>query len=295
MRRAETLSLSSDAAQHKRGERLVEALSRIGNEKLFKVLTERHLQGAHSESVEAAEFLRRAGVRAANYLIDRLAEEDDRGNRAQLVSLLKEMGRGTSLPFTARLRDTRWFLVRNVVHILGEIGDVSVVPALREIGKHSDVRVRKELVRTFMRLGTPECEDLIIESLVDLDRGVQVAAVSAMSVLKGPRSAGIILDIIRKTGPFAGVDPEVREEAVLSSGRMGLEDAVDPLSLILTRKGFIGYAEPAEMRVAAVQALGAIGGDAAIEVLRETAQKDARREVRDVAIEVLNARGVAAT
>jgi HEAT repeat protein len=294
MRRAESLAGSGDPAVRDRGERLSAALSRVGNDKLFKELTDRHLGGTDMVSVEAAEILKRAGGRAASFLIDRLAEEEDRGHRARLVNLLKEMNRSSSLPFTARLKDPRWYLVRNVVHILGEIGDASAMPALRETARHEDPRVRKELVRTFMRLGTPECEDHIVESVLDLDRSVQVAAVNSLSVLRGKRSAGIILDIIRRAPPYAGVDPEVREEAIHASGRMGLGEAVDLLVEIVTRKGFIGYAEPSDTRVAAVQALAAIGGDAALEILRELAKSDGKREVREAAQAALGSFGVGA-
>ena len=293
-RRAEALASSADASVRDRGERLCQALSRVGNEKLFKDLTDRHLEGTDSASVEAAEVLKRAGTRAANYLIDRLAEEEDRSNRARLVTLLKDMNRSSSQPFTARLADSRWYLVRNVVHILGEIGDASVIPALKEIVRHGDPRVRKELVRTFMRLGTAEAEDLIIEALADPDRAVQAAAVNALSGLHGRRSEGIVLEILRKAGPYADVDPEVRQEAIAVSGRIGLREAVGSLVDIVTRKGFLGYAEPTEMRVAAIQALGVIGDEAGLGAVRAAARGDGKREVRESAATALAARGIQA-
>lgn len=295
MRRAEGFTSSGDPLVRERGDRLCDALSRVGNEKLFKILTDKHLEGSDSGSMEAAEILKRGGARSANYLIDRLAEEDDRGSRARLVTLLKEMGRGSSLPFTARLADTRWFLVRNVVHILGEIGDTSVVPSLREVMKHPDARVRKELVRTLMRLSGTECEGLIIDAIADPDRGVQETAVSSLSVLRGERSEGIILDIVKKAGPYAGVDTDVRAEAIASAGRMGLKEAIQPLIEILTKKAFIGFAESATLRIAAVQALGALGGDLVIETLRTVAQTEGKREVREAALAVLNTHGIEAT
>jgi HEAT repeat protein len=295
MRRAEGFGASTDPMVRERGERLCDALSRVGNEKLFRVLTDRHLEGTDSGSVEAAEIMKRGGSRSANYLIDRLAEEDDRGNRARLVALLKEMGRGSSLPFTARLADPRWFLVRNVVHILGEIGDTAVVPALRDVAKHPDARVRKELVRTLMRLGSPDCESMIIESLGDADRGVQEAAVSSLSVLRGERSEGIILGILTKAAPYGSLDSGVREEAVASAGRMGMQPAIQPLIDMLTKKAFIGHAEPTSVRIAAVQALGALGGDLALETLRAVAQSESKREVREAALAALGTRGMEAT
>lgn len=283
MRRAETLAATADRTVAERGEGLCQALARVGNEKLFKEMTDRYLAGTDSTATESAEILKRAGARAANYLIDRLADEEDRGNRARLVSLLKDMNRSSYVPFTARLKDPRWFLVRNVVHILGELGDAAALPALKEIARHEDPRVRKELVRTYTRFGTQECEDLIVEAVLDVDRAVQVAAVNALSILRGRRSAGVVLEVIRRAGPYASVDAEVREEAVAAAGRMELRESVELLVEIVTRKGFLGFAESTTIRQQAVQALGLIGGDAAIGTLKEVAKSEGKREVRDAA------------
>ncbi len=291
MRRADELGASSDPATQERAGRLGLALGRIGNAKVFKDLTDQHLRGEGKSALEAAEVLRRTGTRAVDYLVDRLAEEEDRGNRARLVSLLKEMERSSIQAFTARLEDPRWFLVRNVVHILGELGDLEALPALKQVGKHPDPRVRKEAVRSFMRLGGPECEDQIVASITDRDRSVQVAAVNALSVLRGRRSEGIVLDILRRTGGYADLDPEVRLEAVGAAGRMGLTSAVEPLAAVVLRKGLLGHAEPLEMRLAAVHALGSIEGDEALEALRTAARTDSKREVREAAGKLVAARG----
>jgi HEAT repeat protein len=292
MRRAEALAATADRAVAERGEALCQALARVGNEKLFKEMTDRYLGGTDSTAMESAEILKRAGARAANYLIDRLADEEDRANRARLVSLLKDMNRSSYLPFTARLKDPRWFLVRNVVHILGELGDGAALPSLKEISRHEDPRVRKELVRTYTRFGTQECEDLIVEAVHDFDRAVQIAAVNALSILRGRRSAGVVLEIVRRAGPYASVDAEVREEAVAAAGRMELSEAVDPLVEIITRKGFIGFAESTTIRQQAVQALGLIGGDTAARTLKEVAKSDGKREVRDAARTAISSLGL---
>lgn len=290
MRKADELAGSESAATREKGQRLCEAFGRVGNDKLFKELADQHLRETGKASLEAAEVMKRAGSRAINYLIDRLADEEDRGTRARLVSLLKEMEQAGSPAFTARLKDPRWFLVRNVVHILGEVGDPSVLGELSEVGKHPDARVRKELVRAYMRIGGDRCEELILGMLADADRSIRVAAVNALPATKGRLAAGVVLDLLRKAPGHANADPEVRLEAAHAAGRMGLEAAVGPLIEVISKKGLLGYAEPAEMRLAAVQALGAIGTDESLEALRSVALADGKREVREAAEGILIAR-----
>jgi HEAT repeat protein len=283
MCRADEMAASPAEGVRERGERLKEALSRVGSEKLFEELADRHLGGDDAVALEAAAILRHAGLRAVNYLIDRLAVEEDRGHRADLVRLLKEMDRSATRAFTDRLRDPRWFLVRNVLHILGELGDPAVLPALKEIAAHEDPRVRKELVKTAMRLGGPDGERLVMDATSDQDRTVQLAAMKSLSGLRGGASADLAIDLATRVSTLGGSDAEMRREAVMALGRRRVAGAVGPLVGILRRKALIGYAEPTELRVAAAQALGMIGGGQALEALAAAAREDSRKEVREAA------------
>jgi len=287
MRKAEQLSGSKVPAHKERGERLAEALERAGNDKIFKTLTEMLLGGNDQSSMEAAEILKRGGARSSNYLIERLAEEENRSHRARLVMLLKEMGKGSSMSFASRLEDPRWFLVRNVVGILGDIGDVAILPQLRRVAAHGDPRVRREVVRTLMRFGTSECEEMIIAAIADDDRGVQITAVNALASLKGPRALGVLIDLARKTGPFENAPVEVRQEGIVGLGRLGAREAIPILTAIVSKKGFLGHAEPTELRASAARALGSMPTPETTALLKELAQKDPRQPVREAAQEAL--------
>ncbi len=288
MRKADEMASAPAADLRERGERLRGALSRAGNEKLFSQLADRHLGGDDGAALEAAEILKRSGPRAVDYLIERLAIEEDRGRRADLVRLLKEMNRSVSRTFVERLEDPRWFLVRNVIHILGELGDPAVLPSLRRAARHDDPRVRKEVVKTAVRLGGPDGEDLVVLACADPDRSVQVAAANSLSGLRGRETAALILDLIGRAGIGASADGEVRQEAIAAAGRRKMAEAVRPLCEMLRKKGLLGYAESTELRVAAARALGAIGGDEAVEALRAASREDARYDVRAVAVAALN-------
>jgi HEAT repeat protein len=293
MRKAERLGDSSASMVKARGGRLAEALARAGSDKVFKRLTDLLLNGSDQATLEAAEILKRGGNRSATFLIERLAEEENRSHRARLVMLLKDMGKGSSSPFVSRLDDSRWFLVRNVVGILGDIGDPGVLPELKSVAAHGDPRVRREVVRTFARFGTAECEELIVAAVADEDRGVQITAVNALATLKGRRSLSALADVAKKAGPFEEISAEVRQEAIASLGKVGAPEAVHVLREIITRRGFLGPTEPTEVRVAAAKALGALRAPEALALLKELSEKDPRQAVRDAAREALAGRASA--
>ncbi|HET6373153.1 MAG TPA: HEAT repeat domain-containing protein, partial [Candidatus Polarisedimenticolia bacterium] len=288
MRKSERLAASGAPAARRGGEKLSEALARAGSEKMFKKLTEMLLEGSDQSSMQAAEILKRGGDRTAHYLIERLAEEENRSHRARLVALLKEMGKGTSRPFIARLEDARWFLVRNVVGILGDIGDPAVLPDLARVASHNDPRVRREVIRTVTRFGGAESEELVVSALQDEDRGVQMTAVNALATLKTKRSIGVLASLARKSGSYQNAPAEVRQEALICLGRLGTPEAFPILKEILTRKGFLGHSEPTETRVSAAKALGSVATAEARTLLSELAAKDSRQAVREAAKEALH-------
>lgn len=285
--RALALMVRADALKDPR---LTESLERVGNDKTFERLTDLFLTGEDRAPVDAAELLRRCGSRAATYLIERLAQEESRPQRARLVGLLKEMGGGSPEPFLARLDDPRWFLVRNVVAILGDIGDQAIAGRLGRVAAHPEPRVRQEVISTWRRLGTPEAADRIIKALEDSDAGVQRSAVEALALLGGVRAVQTLERIASREAPYADAPAEVRLEAVLSLGRIGGAKAFEILHGILTRRSLLGPSEVVEVRTAAARALGALGTPKALSLLTEMSRKDPRRIVRDTAQEILKQR-----
>lgn len=287
MRQAERLSTSSSSTLRERGEKLVEDFSRIGDDESLGSLTEVALESGDEARQKALDILKRTG---AGYLIERLASEQSRSHRARLVMLVKEITRGCPSVILPYLADRRWFLVRNLVAILGDIGEVSTLPHLEKVATHADSKVRREVVRSLMRLGTPACEDVIVRALADEDPTVQIAAVNALATLKSRRALGVLTEVSKRSRTYEEVTSEVRQEAILTLGRLGMEEVFPILADILSRKGFLGYTESREMRVAAAKALGGLHTPEAIALLEELADHDPRQLVREAAMEGLQQR-----
>ncbi|MGZ4109978.1 MAG: hypothetical protein ACXVP7_09875, partial [Actinomycetota bacterium] len=58
------------------------------------------------------------GESAVDVLFEALAEELDRGRRAALLGLLRQIAPGRAEPVVRRLQDPRWYVVRNAVNVL---------------------------------------------------------------------------------------------------------------------------------------------------------------------------------
>jgi HEAT repeat protein len=280
LNQAERLRNSPNPSLKERGEKLFEAFSRLGEEDSLASVIELALEGRPEERQSAREILAKTG---AGHLIERLATEQSRSHRAQLVMLLKEIGKTSPGILLPHLADSRWFLVRNLVTILGDIGNAGTVPHLEKAATHADPKVRREAIRSLMRLGTTACEDVIVRALDDEDSAVQIAAVTALASLKSRRALKVLLEVAKGSGKDEAISPDVRLETILALGRLGVAELVPVLAEILSRKAFLGYTESKEMRVAAAKALGGIHTAEATELLEDIADHDPRQGVREAA------------
>ncbi len=122
--------------------------------------------------------IRAMGIAAAKPLIEVLAESRSRTTRRAILDRLPALGEDVGPLVEARLRDTRWFVVRNMLEVLRESGATHTIrPAVRFL-QHKDARVRREAL--LLLTGTPStAEEAIVTALQDVDREVLRTALQA--------------------------------------------------------------------------------------------------------------------
>ena len=185
-----------------------------------------------------------------------MADERDRQVRARMCQVLAKVGPSIVPTLVEGLGDPRWFLVRNLVHVLGKIGDEAAFAPVVTLLGHSHLRVRIEAVR-------------------------------ALALIAPARAASPILPLSRD------VDPEVRLEAMRALGALRRDEAVPVLRDVAA--GAAGMADVA-LREEAVDALAAIGSAGSCEALASLARrhvwpwKRTERRLREIAAAALAAR-----
>ena len=92
--------------------------------------------------LEFVALARELGEPAVDWLNLVLAELQDKRHRKQITEAIADLCRGNPERLAPWISDPRWFVVRNVVQILGSIGGPGVVGLLRSPSRHSDIRVR---------------------------------------------------------------------------------------------------------------------------------------------------------
>jgi len=155
------------------------------------------------------------GTAAASPLLDALAAAESRGARRGLLAQLAKMGAEIGPVVVARLDDSRWYVTRNLLALLEELGappaGFSAAPYMR----HADARVRWQAVKLQLKLPA-ERDDALIAGLRDQDPRTLRLALSLAVALQAFPDAAVPLLVNRATDRMLAGD--LRALAVRSLG-----------------------------------------------------------------------------
>lgn len=223
------------------------------------------------------------GESLALRLMAALAEENDASLRRVLSDTLVRMGT-TALPAVLPyLNDERWYVIRNVVGILGDIRDQSVVERLPPHLHHHDLRVRRETIRALTRIGGDAAVQILLGALHGNDADLRRQAMLSLGAMKHPAAIDPLEKIILAPD-FTLKHVDVKKDAIRTLGEIGLVDALPVLIEIVRRRRFFFSSRYNELRAAAVASLGEIGGAEAQAVV-DAAINDAAPNVVRAAVQ----------
>jgi hypothetical protein len=172
------------------------------------------------------------GEAAAAPLLDVLATAESRGTRRGLLAQLAKMGPAIGPTVVTRLEDPRWYVIRNLLTLLEEIGAPLAFSAARFM-RHADARVRLQAVKLQLKL--PEGRDeALVAGLADQDpRTLRLALGLAIAVERCP-DAAVPLLVGRATDRSLATD--LRVLAIRALGHTAVPAALETL-LQLTSAG----------------------------------------------------------
>lgn len=266
-------------------------LARLGNpERMEKVLSLMFLIDRDSAAREVHPFLVMLGATAARYLAQRLAEEQDRTKRGRLLEALKAMGNAAVGPLQESLEAPEWFVVRNALNVLGEIGGPGLAGELGKVLRHSDPRVVRAAISALWKLGGRQAETLITAQLRHPDPDTQMEALFCLGELKAKNSALAIAELTKPPKLLqSGPTQKVRERSIEILGHLGTPFALDIFAELIKRKGLFGGAtEPFEIRAATARGLMAFGTPEALGILKKTVADEPKGAERRALESILN-------
>lgn len=209
---------------------------------------------------------------------------DQMKTRRLFCDALAILARDNIGPLFQKLEDDNWYVVRNIVYVLGKIGNPKSVQHLKKIQNHPEQRVRKEIVHALKEIKSEEAKEFLIHFLADSDDGVRIMALKNLAALGYQKAVPAILDAI-SSDLFESREVYEKKEFFDVLGRLGSGDILPYLKeLLMKRTRLFGKSKVEEHRVYAALALKRMGTPEAMEILREgraSSDKGIRRICED--------------
>ena len=267
------------------GKIIVEAGEEVRIERIGKVLEREEVLLEH-----VSAYLSLLQKNAIKPLIKLLGELKNSKVRRVFCDALSEIGKNHIELFTPFIEDRRWYLVRNIVYILGRIGKEQAFPYVQKAFNHEENRVRREAVQGLGLIGGPKAIGLLVRALTDND--VRIRCMAAINLGKVGKKTGLIplLEVVQ-TKDFYKREPVEIKAFFNAIGMVGSNEAVPVLQQLLERKSWFGRGKSDEIHIGAANTLAVIGTPEARAILEEG--KNSKDEsIREACTQALKSQSV---
>jgi HEAT repeat protein len=224
------------------------------------------------------------GEDAMRYLVAALGQEKDRHWRGRLLELLRGAGPVAAGPLREALDSPAWYLARNALNLLADVGDRSSVEAMAPHLKHADPRVRMAAVRAHWKLLGADSGPVLAALLPEADGETRMEILFGLGQARAAGAAPAVLELAldRRAGE------KLRLRALDTLPLLGGAPPVAALvELLQKKKGLFSGSEPFEIRLAAARSLKGIGSPEARWALQKAIEQEPKGRERDALEQIL--------
>jgi HEAT repeat protein len=191
------------------------------------------------DTINLVEYLKHLPWAAIDPLITGLGELNEYKTRQAICDVLRIQGQDHIELLARGLEDEKWYVVRNVVTILGDMNNPKTINYLKRTIRHPDYRVRYETLKAVARIQAEESADFMILALSDPDSKIQQASLKLLVEKKCKRAVMAIENIIKDKG-FKNKQPEQMREIIEAYAELGQAKAFPYIKSLLSKKILFG-------------------------------------------------------
>jgi HEAT repeat protein len=266
----------------------LDAVSTVASPEVLDNLADILREGDIQTITEVAEILIKFEDKSVQPLIQVLKDSEDLLVRRVTFEALENIGKDAILTLINDLEKYNpWHMYRNIISILAEIGNRSIIQSLARFIKHQNPEVRRETIKALAKIHTSET----ISLLIDADEKVQKEACIGLGRMRDVSTVPVLVDVIKPPRSFSRQrrrSNSVKASALWALGEIGDYSTIPYCRVILQKRSwlpFLGRSKD-DLRAAAALALGSIGSDECRELLQQY-NDDTSEKVRRAVLEAL--------
>ena len=243
--------------------------------------------GAVAEFIALAHEL---GDQALDWLTLTLSESQARMTRQLVAEAIAVRAQDDPIRLAPWLSDPRWYVVRNVVHILGWIGGPAVVPMLQSALRTHDPRVTTEVVKALQGIELRIARPVLIKALDGAETKLFCQVLQQLSQARDPAAARYVTAYLAQE-KFLQRPAEERRAIYAAIASTGGDEVVPELEAALNGGNWFDRDQEVH-RHAVARCLAKIGTPRALAAL-EAGARSRRAPVRQACVAANQSRAAA--
>jgi len=266
------LSEQIDPLKKKKAERTRQVVDGAGEEEKIKKISQILNEKEITDFSSFKEYLFSLNWSSIPPIIHLLRDLKHFPARRMVCEVLTEKGKDHLELLEEGIFDQRWYVVRNVVSVLGAIGSEKGVKFLKQIIRHPDLRVRREVVNSLFKIPGPKAGALLVSSLEDKDMRIRILASRGLAQRKEKEALPALMNIL-KDDQFKDKTPEEKKNVLESFATVAEEEAIPFLVKMVNKRSWLKRDKHNETRIFAIGALGTLDSPEAKETLHQLSKK----------------------
>ena len=262
----------ADSVRNEKAQRAAGVIDKAGDpenlKKMSQVLNDREI----IELSSAKAFLSSLNWNSIPTVIRMLRDLKSFPARKMVCEVLTEKAKDHLELLGEGMSDPNWYVVRNVASIIGTIGSGEGVRLLRQIVKHRDRRVRKEVVASLIKIPANQAGNLLVSFLEDEDKGIRILTSRGLAQRK-EQEALLVLENVISDDQFKYSSPEEKKSMLESFAAIAGKGGVSFLVKTVNKRSWLKRDKHNETRIFAIGALSQIDSSEAEEAINQLMKK----------------------
>jgi len=265
-------SEQTDSLKKKKAERTKAVVDGAGEEENVKRISQIMNEKETAELSSVKEYLFSLNWNSISPIIHMLGDLRSFLARRMVCEVLTEKAKDHLELLEGGISDRRWYVVRNVVSVLGSIGSKKGARFLKQVVHHPDLRVRREVITSLFKIPGTEAGTILASSLEDEDKRIRILASRGLAQRKEKETLPALMNIL-KDDRFRDRSPEEKKHMLESFASIAAVEAIPFLVKTVNKRSWLKRDKHNETRIFAIGALSTLDTPEAEEAIIQLSKK----------------------
>jgi HEAT repeat protein len=235
---------------------------------VLKVLDDAKNLGKEKQE-QIARLIAIVGTPFIPYLLERMANENERVLRSFYLVCLKKLGPSVIEAAGKWLNDERWYVLRNILELLLESDGRTLISKIRPLVKHQHPKVKFEAIKACLAFRDTSVLGILLKDIDSPDEEISLPAIQLASHANDKRINTKLLDILGKHAIIGNYHLKIKRAVVRTLAEKKHPSVLPLFEDILSSRDLFHGHDHAELKLEVIKSLAKYPPGEVLEILRE--------------------------